>query len=747
MNETTTPTIDPDELEAARDRLADRLLAEAIGGETPPDRAAEIVACVEQSANDAKSSRLATRRRPTAVLVTAFTAAACLVAVTGWLTVGQPAPRDAAMRSNVTEESDWRQQSSSLNDSFKPNSNEESASNPPAGSMPGVLGDQSSITSQYSSIQRPASSAPESRAEPAAQRSAGSAVVPSSGRAALGIQPSEAPARGRRSGLAWGGAGGFGLAQRPAIPLVGQNLPSPYYLTEDVQLAPAAPAFTRSRDRYTAIKETGFTKPIGVEALSTFSVDVDTASYTNVRRFVLSEKRLPPAGSVRIEELVNYFDYRYPAPAPDAEAPFAASIEAQACPWKPEYRLVRIGIKGREVAADRRPLSNLVFLIDVSGSMNAPDKLPLVREGLKALTRRLGENDRVAIVVYAGSEGLVLPSTPGDERETVLAALDQLQAGGSTAGGAGLRLAYQLAEQNRIDGGVNRVVLCTDGDFNVGLTGTGQLASLVERRAKETGVYLTVLGFGRGNLNDAMLEAISGRGDGHYAYIDSEREARRVLSRDLSGTLVTIAKDVKLQVEFNPARVAAYRLIGYENRRLSAADFNNDAKDAGEIGAGHTVTALYEVIPVGAESAGGSIDELKYQRESAEGSGQAAEASVAAKPTADSRQPTAASDELLTLKIRYKAPEGGASTRLEFPLLEPPADRRFGGGSVSDDSTWVAAVAQFGMLLSGSEHAGEATYADVLRQARTAIGEDPQGQRAEFLDVVRGVMALRGERE
>ncbi len=492
-------------------------------------------------------------------------------------------------------------------------------------------------------------------------------------------------------------------------------------------------------DKYAAIQENAFIKPEGAKALSTFSIDVDTASYTGVRQYLLDARRLPPADSVRIEELVNYFDYGYAAPAADSEDPFAATLSVAACPWKPAHRLVRIGIKGREVEADKRPLSNLVFLVDVSGSMNEPNKLPLVVEGLKALVERLGENDRVAIVVYAGSEGLVLPSTSGTKKDEIRSALGRLQAGGSTAGGAGLKLAYEIAERHKIPGGVNRVVLCTDGDFNVGLTGTEELAELVESRGKEQGIFLTVLGFGRGNLNDAMLETISGRGDGHYAYIDSEREARRVLSRDLSGTLITIAKDVKLQVEFNPAKVGAYRLIGYENRVMAAKDFNDDTKDAGEIGAGHTVTALYEIVPVGIEPPAPPVDGLKYQPTDESTSQPEASAPGTNDAKVEGGRTKAEADELLTLKIRYKQPEGGASKKLEFPLDEPAELLQPSG-----DFRWAAAVAEFGMLLRNSRHAGEATLDTVLEAARGAVGEDPQGYRAEFLDMVRKAQAIKG---
>ncbi|HUS38691.1 MAG TPA: von Willebrand factor type A domain-containing protein, partial [Pirellulales bacterium] len=347
-------------------------------------------------------------------------------------------------------------------------------------------------------------------------------------------------------------------------------------------------------DQYAKIYENPFRRSLD-HPLSTFSIDVDTASYANTRRFLLENNALPPAGAVRIEEMVNYFPYDY-APPTDDEQPFATNVEVASSPWQPGNRLVRIGIKGRVIENEERPASNLVFLLDVSGSMNSPDKLPLLKKGIKRLVDQLSENDRVAIAVYASASGLVLPSTPAYDATKIHAALDRLQAGGSTNGGDGIRLAYNTARKHFIAGGTNRVLLCTDGDFNVGTTSPDQLIELVEKEAK-TGVFLSVLGFGRGNLNDAMMEKISNRGNGNYAYIDSRKEAEKVLVQQTGGTLVTIAKDVKIQIEFNPAEVNAYRLIGYENRMLKAEDFNDDAKDAGEIGAGHTVTALYEIVP------------------------------------------------------------------------------------------------------------------------------------------------------
>ncbi len=473
-------------------------------------------------------------------------------------------------------------------------------------------------------------------------------------------------------------------------------------------------------DKYTAITENAFIETRGEQALSTFSIDVDTASYANVRQF-LTSGQLPPPDAVRLEELINYFDYHYAGPAPNDQTPFASHLEVAACPWAPAHRLVRIGVKGRDVQRDKRPLSNLVFLVDVSGSMAEPNKLPLVRHGLMQLARQLGENDRVAIVVYASSEGLVLDSTLGSNQQTILSALEKLEAGGSTAGGAGIQLAYQIAEDHFIPNGVNRVILCTDGDFNVGVTNTADLQRMVEQKAKETKVSLSVLGFGRGNLNDTMMQTIANNGNGEHYYIDTEREAKKVFVDGLSSTLVTIAKDVKIQVEFNPAKVAGYRLLGYENRLLAAQDFNNDEKDAGEIGAGHTVTALYEIIPAGQAVPAATVDALKYQQPA----GQLKE-EVA--PTA-----TQMSDELLTLKMRYKQPTGDVSQKLEWPLRDTGASF----ASATPDFQFAAAVASFGMLLRNSQYKGDASYNAVIELATPGAKQDEHGYRAEFLELVR----------
>ncbi len=505
--------------------------------------------------------------------------------------------------------------------------------------------------------------------------------------------------------------------------------------------SPLSTAPEPSRDQYTPIHENPFITATGPDAVSTFSIDVDTASYANVRQFLQQSRRLPPPDAVRIEELVNYFDYDYTGPTDNT--PFAANMEIAGCPWNPEHRLARIAIKGRDIDRHARPQSNLVFLIDVSGSMNEPNKLPLLVEGMKLFTRELGENDKVAIVVYASSEGLALNSTRGNEQETILAALDQLRAGGSTAGGAGINLAYQVATDNLIEGGTNRVILCTDGDFNVGVTDTDELTRLAELKAK-TGVFLTVLGFGRGNLNDAMMEAISGKGNGNYHYVDNLTEARKVLVEEMVGTLITIAKDVKIQVEFNPAQVAGYRLIGYENRMLKTEDFNNDKKDAGEIGAGHTVTALYEIVPAGKEVGATGVDPLKYQQPieyGAEGPGGYGGEYGGRGGYGGSAKPQAASNELLTLKLRYKLPDADKSTKLEFPIT----DRGGSFAEATKDFRFAAAVASFGMLLRNSEHQGETSFDAVSEIAHSALGDDPHGYRGEFLELVRLAKALTGE--
>ncbi len=451
--------------------------------------------------------------------------------------------------------------------------------------------------------------------------------------------------------------------------------------------------------------------------LSTFSIDVDTASYANVRRF-LTGGMLPPPDAVRIEELVNYFTYAYAQPVD--EHPYAVHLELAACPWKSGHRLLRVGLKGREIEVGKRPPSNLVFLLDVSGSMNRANKLPLVQSAMSMLVDQLTESDRVSIVVYAGASGLVLPPTRGDQKAPIRDAIEQLRPGGSTNGASGIQLAYAIAMQNFVEGGTNRVILATDGDWNVGVTSRGDLVRLIEEKAT-SGVFLSVLGFGMGNLKDGMLEQLADKGNGNYAYIDTLAEGRKVLVEQMAGTLCTIAKDVKVQIEFNPARVASYRLIGYENRLLAKEDFNDDKKDAGEIGAGHTVTALYEVVPAGSESPDGrpSVDPLKYQQPS--------------EPTG-----AAASAELCTVKLRYKPPQSDTSTLMEVPL----SDERARFDDASEDFRFAAAVAGYGMLLRRSEHAKGFTWDALAEIAGGSVGADPSGYRAEFVKLVRRAKSL-----
>ncbi len=502
--------------------------------------------------------------------------------------------------------------------------------------------------------------------------------------------------------------------------------------TPDAQPSLESARADRNAEAYNPIVDNAFVHA-DREPLSTFSIDVDTASYANVRRF-LDQGMLPPPDAVRIEELVNYFPYDYPSPSGDKA--FAANVEIARCPWSVGHRLVRVGLKGKTIQVDRRPAANLVFLLDVSGSMADPAKLPLLQSGLKQMVDALGENDRVAIVVYAGAEGLALPSTtcePSHKGE-ILAALDRLQAGGSTNGGAGLTLAYQIAVQNFLPGCTNRVILCTDGDFNVGLTTQDALTSLIREKARSK-VFLSVLGFGSGNLKDATMEQLADLGNGNYAYIDSLQEARKVLVEQMSGTLVTIAKDVKIQVEFNPAKVAAYRLIGYENRKLANQDFRDDTKDAGEIGAGHTVTALYEIVPPGAPevaAAEAPAEPLKYGQKPADPPAFATPA--AAEGTGN------ASDETLTVKIRFKAPEGDVSREIERGVVDPGLEY----SQASPDFKFATAVASFGMLLRDSPHKGQATLPGILELAEEGRGPDANGYRAEFLNLVRQAQQIRG---
>ena len=473
-----------------------------------------------------------------------------------------------------------------------------------------------------------------------------------------------------------------------------------------------APPHDFNREGYDHIADNPFLA-VAVNPLSTFSIDVDTASYANVRRF-LTSGQLPPKDAVRIEELVNYFRYDYPEP--EGSAPFSITTEVGSCPWTPQHRLALVGLRGRSLDEESLPPRNLTFLLDVSGSMNSPDKLPLLKRAMSVLVDTLREEDHVAIVVYAGASGLVLPPTSGAGKGEIRAALNALRAGGSTAGGAGIELAYRVATDSYVEGGVNRVILATDGDFNVGVSSEGELVRLIEQK-RETGVFLSVLGFGRGNLQDSKMEKLADHGNGNYSYIDSFREARKVLGSEAGGTLVTIAKDVKIQVEFNPARVSAYRLIGYENRALRAEDFADDRKDAGEIGAGHTVTALYEIVPVGVDIDLPSVDPLKYQR-----------------------PPVAAgsdTSEMLTVKLRHKEPTGTRSRLQSVAVVDVEPGRE-----MSANLRFSSAVAAFGMLLRDSEHKGSASWMQVIDLARGAVGPDPEGHRTEFLVLARNAQTL-----
>ncbi|HEY5825629.1 MAG TPA: von Willebrand factor type A domain-containing protein [Cyclobacteriaceae bacterium] len=444
--------------------------------------------------------------------------------------------------------------------------------------------------------------------------------------------------------------------------------------------------------------------------LSTFSIDVDAASYSNIRRFINNGQR-PPKDAVRIEEMVNYFDYDYAQPK--GEHPFSIYTEISKAPWNNKHRLVHIGLQGKKIPTDNLPASNLVFLIDVSGSMDEPNKLPLLKASFKLLVEQLREQDRVAIVVYAGAAGLVLPSTSGAEKKKIIEALNKLEAGGSTAGGEGIKLAYEVAKQNFRVNGNNRVIIATDGDFNVGESSNASMERLIEVKKKE-GVFLTVLGYGMGNYKDSKMEILADKGNGNYAYIDNILEAQKVLVNEFGGTLFTIAKDVKLQIEFNPAKVNAYRLIGYENRMLKSEDFNDDKKDAGELGSGHTVTALYEIIPVGVENEFSKIDELKYQKTKVD-------------PSATK------SDELLTVKFRYKKPNEEVSKLIVHPLIDTNVEL----SKTSDNFRWSAAVAASGMILRESEYVKGFTMENVLQLAEGARSLDKEGYRIEFINIMK----------
>lgn len=494
-------------------------------------------------------------------------------------------------------------------------------------------------------------------------------------------------------------------------------------------LAAQAPGITTSRmmakpirrpdaqsntEDYDIINENSFLNATQ-KPLSTFSIDVDAASYSNLRRFI-NNNSLPPKDAIRVEEMVNYFDYDYPAPT--SKHPFTVVSEIADCPWAPTHKLLHIGMQAKQIPASNLPPSNLVFLIDVSGSMSAQNKLPLLKSAFKLLVDQLRPNDKVAIVVYAGAAGLVLPPTKGSDKQKIKDAFEKLQAGGSTAGGAGIKLAYKTAAENFVQQGNNRIILATDGDFNVGASSDADMVRMIEKE-REGGVFLTVLGFGMGNYKDSKMQQLANKGNGNHAYIDNIDEAKKVLVNEFGATMYTVAKDVKFQLEFNPAKVQGYRLIGYENRLLNEEDFNDDKKDAGELGAGHTVTALYEIIPAGIEtSLLPKVDKLKYQ---------------------DTKNVlTQQQDELCLVKLRYKAPEGKTSQLIEQAVTAQASPL----SASSDNFRWSAAVASFGMLLRDSEFKGDTNFEQIKSLAKSAKGKDTNGYRKEFLELVEKAQSL-----
>jgi Ca-activated chloride channel family protein len=470
-------------------------------------------------------------------------------------------------------------------------------------------------------------------------------------------------------------------------------------------------------EEYDHIAENEF-KGVKDNPLSTFSIDVDTASYANVRRYITASQ-LPPRDAVRIEEMINYFDYDYPQPG--GEHPFSVTTEISECPWNGDNRLVHIGLQGKSLDYKNLKPCNLVLLVDSSGSMSDSNKLPLLKQSLKMLLKELSAKDRIAIVAYAGSAGLVLPSTPASRAEVIVNALDSLNAGGSTAGGEGIVLAYRVAKQNLIREGNNRVILCTDGDFNVGTSSTGDLVRLIEEKRKDD-IYLTICGFGMGNYKDGRMEQISNAGNGNYFYIDSIREAQKVFVKQMRANMFTIAKDVKIQIEFNPAAVKSYRLVGYENRILAKEDFNDDRKDAGELGAGHTVTALYEIVPSGVKGDVPSVDPLKYQ-------------TTSIKPEA------ASNDEIMTLKLRYKPIKEDASRLISVAVK----DSKIKLEKTSDNFRFSAAVAGYGMILRDSKFKNALTLKDVIRIARGSLGKDSEGYRKDFLSMAETTVLLMNQ--
>lgn len=469
-------------------------------------------------------------------------------------------------------------------------------------------------------------------------------------------------------------------------------------------------------ESYKPINENGFLS-VGQQPVTTFSVDVDRAAYSNVRRF-LNNGQMPPEDAVRIEEMINYFDYDYPQPT--GEHPVAITTETTDSPWNPGLKLVHIGLQAKTVSTENLPASNLVFLIDVSGSMSDANKLPLLKQAFKLLVDQLRAEDKISIVAYAGSAGLVLPPTSGSDKKTIKDALDKLEAGGSTAGGEGIELAYDLAKKHYLPKGNNRVILATDGDFNVGISNESELQKLIEEKRK-AGIFLSVMGFGMGNYKDSQVETLADKGNGNYAYIDNIQEARKEFVQEFGGTLFTIAKDVKIQIEFNPVHVQAYRLIGYENRALRNDEFNDDKKDAGDMGSGHTVTAIYEIVPKGAQTSYVSAtDALKYQQNNA--------------PSTNN------SDEMMTVKVRYKKPDSEKSVLFDLPVKATSVAFE----KCSENLRFASAVAEFGLLLRGSEYKGKATYADVIQRARGASGKDEEGYRSEFVQLVKVAQSLDG---
>ncbi len=485
-------------------------------------------------------------------------------------------------------------------------------------------------------------------------------------------------------------------------------------IASNVMSAPYHQPMT-DRENYLHYEHNGV-KVVAEHPVSTFSVDVDTASYANVRRMLVREGRLPPSDAVRLEEMINYFSYSYVAPE-STDQPFTINTELAPAPWSDGHHLLQIGLKGFEPLLEQRPPANLVFLVDVSGSMRSPDKLGLVKKSLRLLVNKMNARDRIALVVYAGVAGVVLESTPGNEKAKILLAIDGLQAGGSTHGSAGIKLAYSLAEQHLIDGGINRVLIASDGDMNVGTVNIEALKDLIKHKRK-SGIALTTLGFGSGNYNYALMEQLADVGNGNASYIDSLKEAQKVLVNEMQSTLLTIASDVKIQVEFNPALVSEYRLIGYENRLLNREDFRNDKVDAGDIGAGHTVTALYEIVLAG--SGGERISDLRY--------------------TPHKSRVDTNTGELAFVKLRYKQPGTSHSVQLSRAISSNALNNSISDSS--DDLRFAASVAGFGQILQGGTFTGDWSYSDALALARNSRGDDPHGYRSEFVHLIELAQSL-----